>query len=165
VAHRNLHRRVGHRAAAAGGVENSPVSAPLGVIRKTLRVSAPPTSEDQLGPDEPGGVGDLLRSRHGQSGTALIHSLPRLLMPEISRFFGIVIAMFYDDHRPPHFHVRYGEQRALIAIETLGVLRGRLSPRALALVAEWAARHQAELMENWALARSYAPLRAIDPLE
>lgn len=86
-------------------------------------------------------------------------------MPEISRFFGIVIAMFYADHAPPHFHVRYGDQKALIAIETLGILRGRLSPRALALVTEWAALHQAELTANWGLARSYAPLNPIEPLE
>lgn len=66
-------------------------------------------------------------------------------MPEISRFFGIIIAMFYDDHAPPHFHVRYGDQKAIFAIESLGVLHGRLSPRALALVAEWTAQHQEEL--------------------
>ncbi len=53
-------------------------------------------------------------------------------MPELSRFFGIVIAMFYDDHAPPHFHVRYGRQRAMMAIETLTVLEGALSPRTTA---------------------------------
>ena len=52
-------------------------------------------------------------------------------MPEISRFFGIVIAMFYNDHAPSHFHVRYGSERALIGIESLILLEGRLSPRAL----------------------------------
>ena len=86
-------------------------------------------------------------------------------MPEISRFFGIIIAMFYDDHAPPHFHVRYGDQRAIIAIETFGILRGRLSPRALALVTEWAAEHQDELLQDWTLARQHAPLRPIAPLE
>ena len=60
-------------------------------------------------------------------------------MPEVSRFFGIVVQMYYADHEPPHFHVRYSGQRALIAIETLTVLRGGLSPRALGLVTEWAA--------------------------
>ena len=50
-------------------------------------------------------------------------------MPEISRFFGIVIQMFYNDHEPPHFHVRYSGQRALIAIEDLALLRGELSPQ------------------------------------
>ena len=47
-------------------------------------------------------------------------------MPEISRFFGIVVQMYYADHDPPHFHVRYSGQKALVAIETLAVLRGRL---------------------------------------
>src|SRR5438132_8116666 len=69
-------------------------------------------------------------------------------MPEISRFFGIVVQMYYDDHEPPHFHVRYSGQKALIEIETLALLRGRLSPRALGLVVERPARHRAELIEG-----------------
>jgi uncharacterized protein DUF4160 len=60
-------------------------------------------------------------------------------MPEISRFFGIIIAMFYNDHPPPHFHVRYGSQRAVVGIEDLVLLDGGLSPRVLGLVIEWAA--------------------------
>ena len=63
-------------------------------------------------------------------------------MPEIIRFFGIIIAMFYNDHAPPHFHARYGEQRAIIGIDSLTVLGGRLSPRVLGLVMEWASLHQ-----------------------
>jgi len=55
-------------------------------------------------------------------------------MPEISRFFGIIMAMYYEDHAPPHFHVRYGDHRA---IETLEAIAGRLPPRALGLVLEW----------------------------
>jgi hypothetical protein len=86
-------------------------------------------------------------------------------MPEISRFFGIVVQMYYADHDPPHFHVRYAGQRALIAIETLAVLRGSLSPRVLALVIEWSALHRAELMEDWTLAREEAQLNPIAPLE
>jgi hypothetical protein len=86
-------------------------------------------------------------------------------MPEISRFFGIVVQMYYADHEPPHFHVRYSGQRALIAIETLSLLAGRLSPRALGLVTEWAALHRVELMEDWTLARAEAELKPIDPLE
>lgn len=86
-------------------------------------------------------------------------------MPEICRFFGIVITMFYNDHEPPHFHARYGEERALVAIDTLSVMRGRLSPRALGLVTEWAALHREELRDNWRLARQQTPLRAIAPLE
>jgi hypothetical protein len=86
-------------------------------------------------------------------------------VPEICRFFGIVITMFYNDHNPPHFHARYGGQRALVTIDTLTVLEGRLAPRALGLVTEWAARHQEELREDWRLARQQAPLRTIAPLE
>ena len=72
--------------------------------------------------------------------------------------------MFYNDHAPPHFHVRYGGERALIAIETLSLLEGKLSPRALGLVTEWGSSHQAELMEDWNLARGQAPLKSIEPL-
>ncbi len=86
-------------------------------------------------------------------------------MPEISRFFGIIIAMFYDDHAPPHFHVRYGEQKAIIAIDTLTILRGQLAPRVRGLVMEWAALHKEELLEDWTLAKNQAPLKKIQPLE
>ena len=86
-------------------------------------------------------------------------------MPEISRFFGIVIAMFYGDHLPPHFHARYGRKQVIVGIETLSVLEGHLPPRALGLVMEWAAVHQAELRADWELARRQAPLQKIAPLE
>ncbi len=59
-------------------------------------------------------------------------------MPEISRFFGIVIKMFFDDHNPPHFHAEYGGDLALIDIRTLAVFSGRLPPRVTGLVIEWA---------------------------
>jgi len=86
-------------------------------------------------------------------------------MPEISRFFGIIITMYYNDHAPPHFHIRYGQQKALIAIESQAVIQGSLSNRALNLVTEWALMHQAELMENWNLARQNQILNTIEPLE
>lgn len=86
-------------------------------------------------------------------------------MPEISRFFGIVIRIFINDHYPPHFHAVYGEHEALIEIETLDVYRGDLPRRALALVLEWAALHGDELRRDWALARSGRPLEPIAPLE
>jgi hypothetical protein len=86
-------------------------------------------------------------------------------MPEISRFFGIIISMFYNDHTPPHFHAFYGGQKAVIAIESLVLLAGDLSPRAFGLVMEWAAIHRSELLNNWELARRQAPLIKIDPLE
>jgi hypothetical protein len=86
-------------------------------------------------------------------------------VPEISRFFGIVIAMFYNDHPPPHFHVRYGGARAIVDIGTLAVLEGSLSPRVLGLVVEWAARHRHELRANWDGARRHEALAPIQPLE
>jgi hypothetical protein len=86
-------------------------------------------------------------------------------MPELSRFLGIIITMYYNDHPPPHFHVRYNQQKAIIDIETLSILEGKLSPRILGLVVEWAALHQTELMQNWQLARLQIPLEPIAPLE
>jgi hypothetical protein len=59
-------------------------------------------------------------------------------MPEISRFFGIIVAMFYDDHNPPHFHARYGKDGVAIEITSLQVLEGQIPGRALGLVIEWA---------------------------
>jgi len=86
-------------------------------------------------------------------------------MPELSRFLGIIITMYYNDHPPPHFHVRYNQQKAIIDIETLSILEGKLTPRILGLVVEWAALHQAELRQNWQLARLQKPLEPIAPLE
>lgn len=100
---------------------------------------------------------------YGSGG--IIVSADAISMPEICRFFGIIITMYYADHQPPHFHVRYGEQKALIAIDTLTLFRGHLSPRVFGMVMEWAAAHQDELKENWELARQQAPLRRIEPLE
>ncbi len=86
-------------------------------------------------------------------------------MPEICRFLGIIITINYNDHAPPHFHVRYDGQRAIVGVQSLTVLQGRLSPRVFGLVMEWAALHQGELMGNWDLARQQAPLQSIRPLE
>jgi len=86
-------------------------------------------------------------------------------MPRISAFFGIVIRMFYNDHWPPHFHAEYGEYEAVYKIETIEVLRGKLSRRAHALVVEWITLHRVELMENWNRARQGLPLRDIEPLD
>jgi len=72
-------------------------------------------------------------------------------MPEISRFLGIIIRMFYGDHSPPHFHVVYGDFEAALSIETLEVIEGKLPARVKGLVVEWATLHQKELMENWAM--------------
>ncbi len=86
-------------------------------------------------------------------------------MPEISRFFGIIITMYYSDHQPPHFHVRYGEFKAQVVIETASILNGNLPPRVFGLVAEWALSHRDELRENWKLIQNETPPNKIDPLE
>ena len=85
-------------------------------------------------------------------------------MPEISRFFGI-ITLYYNDHPPPHFHVRYGKQKAIVSINPLTILKGELSNRTWNLVKEWALEHQAELLANWELARLAQTLEPIEPLE
>ncbi len=85
-------------------------------------------------------------------------------MPEISRFYGIVIRIFFGDHLPPHFHAVYGEHSAKIDITTLAVFDGRLPARALALVMEWAALHQAELLEAFNRAANMQPPGKIEPL-
>ena len=86
-------------------------------------------------------------------------------MPEISRFFGIVIKMFFDDHKPPHFHAEYGSDLALIDIRTLAVFSGRLPPRVTGLVIEWATLHQRELLVDWEKAQARQELQKIAPLE
>ena len=86
-------------------------------------------------------------------------------MPEICRFFGIIIAVFYEDHPPPHFHVRYGGQQAIFDIESLRILEGRLSPRVVGLVVEWAMLHRPELVRAWDQARRREPIDPIAPLE
>jgi hypothetical protein len=86
-------------------------------------------------------------------------------MPEIARFYGIVIKMFYEDHNPPHFHAIYGEYEVLIDISTLAVFAGNLPPRALGLVIEWATQHQNELLNNWERARVQDSLSKIEPLK
>jgi hypothetical protein len=79
-------------------------------------------------------------------------------------FYGIVITMYFRDHPPPHFHAKYGEHVAEIAIDTLELSDGWLPPRALRLVIEWAREHQDELRANWDRARAHEQLVGIDPL-
>jgi uncharacterized protein DUF4160 len=86
-------------------------------------------------------------------------------MPELSRFFGIVIGVFYREHGRPHFHAVYGEFEGVIDIETGEVITGELPKRALALVSEWRDAHIPELKENWELARQHKELKKISPLE
>ena len=86
-------------------------------------------------------------------------------MPEISRFFGIVIRMYFLDHEPPHFHAKYGSDEVQLRIQPVGVLSGGLPARALALVVEWATLHQDELLENWRRLHSDEAPSRIKPLE
>ena len=86
-------------------------------------------------------------------------------MPEISRFLGIVVAMLFADHAPAHFHVRYGGHDATLAIDAPALLGGRLRPRVVGLVIEWATLHREELLANWDRARALEPLLPIAPLE
>ena len=86
-------------------------------------------------------------------------------MPVISQFFGIIIRMFFNDHAPPHFHAEYNEFKAVVRLETLEVVEGRLPPRARVLVLDWATQHRAELTADWELCRTKQPPRPIAPLE
>ena len=85
-------------------------------------------------------------------------------MPELSRFYGIVIKMYFDDHEPSHFHAEYAEDEAVVSIESLAVIAGRLRPRALGLVAEWAALHQDDLRQAWLKTKNLEATEKIAPL-
>ena len=86
-------------------------------------------------------------------------------MPEISRFFGIVIAMYFKEHAPPHFHAKYEEQRAAFSILDLRIIEGSLPRKVAALVLEWANEHRDELLENWKRVERREDLLTIEPLE
>ena len=77
----------------------------------------------------------------------------------------MVIRMYWDEHPPPHFHVEYGGDEALVRIDTLEIVRGRLPRRAHALLIEWALMHREELRANWRCAEVGEPLQPIAPLE
>ena len=88
-----------------------------------------------------------------------------LTMPEISRFFGIIIRMFYKDHAPPHFHVEYGEHKAVIGIKDQNLLEGSLPDKQFKLIQAWALIHEEELLQNFSELNSNQPKwRKIDPL-
>ena len=86
-------------------------------------------------------------------------------MPTISIFFGILIQMYWNEHAPPHFHAKYGENNAVVDIQKLEVMEGSLPNRARKLVLEWAELHQAELIANWDLCRAEQQPNKIAPLE
>ncbi|HWA05933.1 MAG TPA: DUF4160 domain-containing protein [Ignavibacteria bacterium] len=85
-------------------------------------------------------------------------------MPQISRFFGIVISMYFGDHNPPHFHAKYGESEVLISLEDFSIIEGKFPQRALSMVIEWAALHKRELETNWQLVSEYKLPEKIEPL-
>jgi hypothetical protein len=86
-------------------------------------------------------------------------------MPEVSRFFGISIRMYFDDHNPPHFHAIYGGEEAEIGIAPIMLLCGKCPRRAFGMVMEWAAAHQQQLLDNWELLHHEQLPRGIAPLE
>ncbi len=85
-------------------------------------------------------------------------------MPQISRFLGIVIYMYFNEHAPPHFHAQYNEYEASIEISTMGVMEGKLPSKVLGLVIEWATEHQAELLANWETLKATGNYQKIKPL-
>jgi Domain of unknown function (DUF4160) len=90
-------------------------------------------------------------------------SVKIISMSEISRFLGIRVEMFYDDHLPPHFHARYEGERAVFTLDG-GLMEGSMSKQAQRLLREWAGLHPSELAENWDLAEKHLPLNRIPPL-
>ncbi|MFN2325340.1 MAG: DUF4160 domain-containing protein [Gemmatimonadales bacterium] len=85
-------------------------------------------------------------------------------MPEISRFYGLVIQMYAQEHSPPHFHVRCGKCTAAIRLAPIGLLAGQLPPKALAMAVEWATLHAVELRANWDRLRRGEPPVPVPPL-
>jgi len=84
-------------------------------------------------------------------------------MPEISRFFGIIVFINYNDHNPPHFHAWYGDYKITITIEE-GIVEGKMPKRALNMIFEWMELHKLELIEDWNRAKNKQPLNKINPL-
>jgi len=85
-------------------------------------------------------------------------------MPEISRFFGIIIRMYFNDHAPPHLHAEYQGEKVLLDFDG-NILRGRMgSKTAIRLIRDWIDVHGTELEADWNLARAGTPLLPIDPL-
>jgi hypothetical protein len=86
-------------------------------------------------------------------------------LPTIAYFLGIAVRMFFNDHDPPHFHVRYQGHRARVSIADGEVIDGRLPPAVRRIVKEWTALRRDALMRNWTAARSDQPLERIGGLD
>ena len=104
------------------------------------------------------------RARTKQRASRVRSSPHDRAVPTISRFFGITIAMFFDDHGHPHFHARHAEGQAKVRIDNLEVIDTSLPRRQLRFVLAWAELHQDELAENWRRARAGETLKEIKPL-
>ncbi len=85
-------------------------------------------------------------------------------MPEISRFLGIIISMYFKEHAPPHFHAKYAGRRAAFSISDLKIIEGSLPKRVVSIVLEWAFEHRNELLEDWNRAQKHENLNKIKPL-
>ena len=85
-------------------------------------------------------------------------------MPIISRFLGIIITMYWEDHAPPHFHAKYGGYEITVDIKS-GVVEGKFPKRALKHVLEWSELHQEELLQDWELCQKNQMPAPIEPLE
>ncbi|HLL47099.1 MAG TPA: DUF4160 domain-containing protein [Longimicrobiaceae bacterium] len=86
-------------------------------------------------------------------------------MPIISRFYGIIIRMFFRDHAPAHFHAEYGEHELIVGLDPIAILNGEAPSRVRSMVLEWTALHQQELLENWRRCRQAEPPAPVAPLE
>jgi len=91
--------------------------------------------------------------------------LEKKAMPTISAFYGLIIQMFFKDHAPAHFHVKYAEYKAIIDIKNLKLIEGKLPRRALGLALDWDELHQAELLADWQLCQDMQNPKPIAPLE
>lgn len=85
-------------------------------------------------------------------------------MPELCRFLGIVIQMYFNDHMPPHFHAIYNDLEGVFDLTTLNMLEGNLPARIKGLVVEWASMHKEELASNWKSLTQSGEFKKIDPL-
>ena len=86
-------------------------------------------------------------------------------MPTISKFYGILIRMYYRDHAPPHFHAEYNDYELIVQINPIEILEGKVPSRVRSMVLEWTAMHQQELSANWNRCRSGLEPLDVEPLE
>jgi len=85
-------------------------------------------------------------------------------MPEISRFYGIIIKMYFDDHNPPHIHIKYGEYDAIMYIQDC-IIDGKIPSKVVKKVEEWVNLHNEQLLGHWELAQKGMKLEKIEPLK